>query len=62
MRRVSVDASGGFWVVVHRTAGPLATFETREEAEREREDILEDDPEWADDVWIEPFSGSASAN
>ena len=48
------------YVVVHRDAGPLATFLTEAEAELERDEILNDEPEWADDVWIEPFDGPRS--
>ena len=44
-----------FYSLVHCDAGPLETFETREEAERELARVVKDEPTWADDLWIEPF-------
>lgn len=41
--------------VCHRIGGPVTTFTTMAEAEQELEAVLSDEPEWADDVWIEPF-------
>jgi len=40
---------------MHREAGPLATFMTPAEAEAELEAVLEDEPAWVDDLWVEPF-------
>ncbi len=39
----------------HREVGPLATFTTYEDAERELEDMLQEEPTWSVDLWIEPF-------
>lgn len=36
-------------------AGPLATFMTKAEAEAALEAVLEDEPAWVGDVWVEPF-------
>ena len=41
--------------LVHRDAGPIATFTKREEAEAELAAVLEDEPGWVDDLWVEPF-------
>jgi len=41
--------------LVHREAGPVSTFPTREEAEAELAAVLEDEPEWRPDLWVEPF-------
>ena len=41
--------------LVHREAGPVSTFTTREEAEAELEAMLEDEPAWLPDVWVAPF-------
>jgi hypothetical protein len=41
---------------VHRDAGPLARFTTREEAEAERDAVLADEPNWTGDLRIETFS------
>ncbi len=43
------------YAVVHREAGPLLTFTSREEARRELADVLRDEPTWAEDLWVEPF-------
>jgi hypothetical protein len=43
------------WSLVHRDAGPVCTFLTEDEAERERDLVLRDEPGWADDLWVEPF-------
>ncbi|MDQ3866964.1 MAG: hypothetical protein M3304_09090 [Actinomycetota bacterium] len=39
----------------HRQVGPLATYTTYEAAERELEDMLQEEPTWTADLWIEPF-------
>lgn len=44
------------WSLVHRDSGPIQTFLTRDEAERELEDVLRDEPDWADKLSVEPFS------
>jgi len=44
------------WSLVHLEFGPMQTFLTREEAARELEDVLRDEPGWADKLSIEPFS------
>jgi hypothetical protein len=44
------------WSVVHREFGPICTLLTREEAERELEGMLRDEPDWADKLGVEPFS------
>jgi len=41
--------------LMHREAGPVSTFTTREEAEAELEAVLEDEPTWRPDLWVEPF-------
>jgi len=41
--------------LIHVEDGPITTFVTREEAERELADVLRDEPGWAIDLWIEPF-------
>lgn len=41
--------------LVHSEAGPLSTFTTREEAEAELAAVLEDEPDWLPDLWVEPF-------
>jgi hypothetical protein len=40
--------------LVHRDYGPVSTFTTREDAEQELDDVLRDEPTWADDLRIEP--------
>jgi hypothetical protein len=40
---------------VHREAGPLRTFTTREDAEAELERVFGDEPTWASELWVEPF-------
>ena len=42
--------------IVHREAGPVATFLTRDEAEEELKAIVLDEPDWAPDLWIELFN------
>jgi len=42
-------------VLVHREAGPVSTFTTRDEAEAELAAVLEDEPDWRPDLWVEPF-------
>ena len=41
--------------LMHREAGPLATFTTPAEAEEELAAVLEDEPDWRPDLWVEPF-------
>ena len=41
--------------LVHREAGPVATFTTVAEAEAELKAVLEDEPAWRPDLWVEPF-------
>lgn len=41
--------------LVHREAGPLSTFTTLEEAEAELAAVLEDEPGWLPELWVEPF-------
>ena len=41
--------------LVRRETGPVSTFLTREEAEAELEAVLEDEPAWFPDLWVEPF-------
>ena len=43
------------YLLVHREAGPLATFMTWQEAVDELRDVLSDEPTWSGDLWIEPF-------
>ena len=43
------------YTLVHRRAGPLATFLTLFEAKHELYEVLRDEPEWEGDVWVEPF-------
>lgn len=43
------------WVLTHRDAGPIQTFTTQELAERARERVLAEEPEWGDLVTVEPF-------
>ena len=49
--------------VARRQPGPVATFLTRDEAEAELEAVLEDEPAWLPDLWVEgrPSSSSASS-
>ena len=42
--------------LMHREAGPVSTFTTREEAKDELEAVLRDEPTWLTRVWIEPFT------
>jgi hypothetical protein len=41
--------------LVHREEGPISTYLTKAKAERELEAVLRDEPDWADDLYIEPF-------
>lgn len=41
--------------LVHREHGAISTFTTSEEAERELERVLDDEPAWADLLRVEPF-------
>ena len=41
--------------LVGRDVGPVATFLTREEAEANLAAVLDDEPSWEGDVWVEPF-------
>ena len=43
------------YVLVHREAGPDSTFTTRVEAEAELAAVLEDEPDWRPDLWVESF-------
>ena len=43
------------YAVVHRTAGPLATFPTVIEAAQEMVRVLIDEPEWVNDLSLERF-------
>ncbi len=40
--------------IVHRECGPVSTFLTLHEAERELADVLADEPTWVGDLWVEP--------
>jgi hypothetical protein len=44
------------WSPVHQEFGPIQTFLTREEAERELADVLCDEPDWAAKLRVKPFS------
>lgn len=44
-----------FYVLVHRDAGPLASFLTSEDAEEALEEVFGDEPTWRSDLWVEPF-------
>jgi hypothetical protein len=48
-------ALADLYALVHRNFGPVSTFGTREDAKQELDDVLRDEPTWADDLWIEPF-------
>jgi hypothetical protein len=41
--------------LVHRESGPVATYATEEQARRTLEAVLQDEPGWAEDIYIEPF-------
>jgi hypothetical protein len=41
--------------LVHREAGRLGTFLSRGEAEAARDDVLRDEPDWIEDLTVEPF-------
>jgi len=41
--------------LVHAEHGPIRTFTTRGEAERELADVLEDEPGWVSDLYVESF-------
>lgn len=53
--RASVTDVADLYSVMHRQAGPLATFTTYEAAELELEDLLHEEPTWIAELWIEPF-------
>jgi hypothetical protein len=44
-----------FYSPCHRENGPVATYETEEEARRDLEAVLRDEPDWVDQMFIEPF-------
>ncbi len=44
-----------FYVVVHREAGPLATFLTRSEATSAMLELLDDEPDSLGDLVVERF-------
>jgi hypothetical protein len=48
--------TAGLWSVVHREFGPNCTLFTRKEAEQALEEMLRDEPGWADKLSVEPFS------
>ena len=41
---------------MHRDLGPLDTFSTRPEAILAMLDVLRDEPDWGDELWVELFS------
>ena len=41
--------------LVHYQHGPVSTFLTFREAARELRDVLQDEPGWINDIWIERF-------
>ena len=53
------DATIAPWPISTRSCtarpGPVSTFTTREEAEAELAAVLEDEPDWRPDLWVEPF-------
>ena len=53
--RRSIAEVADLYSLVHREAGPVSTFTTREEAEAELAAVLEDAPDWRPDVWVEPL-------
>ena len=55
--RLAALAAGmpDLYSLVHREAGPLATFTTREEADLELLSVLDDEPGWVGDLAIETF-------
>ena len=44
------------WSVMHRELGPVCTLLTRKEAELALAEMLRDEPGWADELSVEPFS------
>lgn len=44
-----------FWVLAHVEHGPISTFLTREEAERELERVFGDEPTWVGTLKLQPF-------
>ena len=48
---------GDRFALIHRDAGPVATFVTQAEAERELTAMLRDEPSWKGAAWVEPFAG-----
>ena len=53
--RAPVTDMADLYSVMHRRAGPVATFTTYEAAELELEDLLHEEPTWIAELWIEPF-------
>jgi hypothetical protein len=49
------------YVLRHVEHGAISTFTTLEEAEHELAWVLEDEPSWTGDVWIEPFNFTVAA-
>ncbi len=43
------------WVLCHRVSGPIETFLKHQDAQEVLRRVLEDEPDWALDIWIEPF-------
>lgn len=41
--------------LVHRESGPVATYATEAEAQRDLAAVLRDEPGWVDDLYIERF-------
>ena len=48
------------YALVHRDAGPLATFDTAFEAGREMVRVLQDEPDWRHELTIERRELAAS--
>ncbi len=53
--RLFVTDVADLYSLIHREAGLLRTLTTYEDAERELENVLRDEPTWMSDLWIEPF-------
>ena len=53
--RRKIDHPVALYSLVHRASGPVATYATEEEAQRDLEAVLRDEPDWADDLYIEPI-------
>ena len=43
------------FALVHRDAGLVSTYLTLGEAEADMHRVLDDEPEWVDDLWVETF-------